>query len=77
MVSTYDEATNDFHVTINGRFFIGFIPGDIGPDGPVTETETYSVAGHQTFTFDADTNTITAYSLDGKVLADICAVLAG
>ncbi|WP_458112677.1 hypothetical protein M1D88_00485 [Arthrobacter sp. R1-13] len=77
LVETYDEATNDFHVTINGRFLVGFYPGEIGPAGPVTETETYSVAGHQTFTFDADTNAITAYSLDGKVLADVCAVLAG
>jgi hypothetical protein len=42
----------------------------------VTETQTYSVAGHQTFTYDVDTDAIIAYSLDGKVLADVCAVLA-
>lgn len=77
LIATYDEATNDFHVTIDGRYLIGFAAGDIGLAGPVTETQTYSVAGHQTFTFDADTNAITAYSLDGKVLADVCAVLAG
>lgn len=57
---------------------IGFYAGDIGLEGPVSEqTQTYSVAEHQTFTFDLDTNAITAYSLDGKVLADVCAVLAG
>jgi len=77
LVETYDEAANVFHVTINGRFLVGFYPGDIGLAGPVTEVESYSVAGHQTFTFDADTNAITAYSLDGEVLADVCAVLAG
>ena len=76
-VVTYDEATNDFHVTIDGRYLIGFEAGDIGLAGPVTETQTYSVAGHQTFTYDVDTNAIIAYSLDGKVLADVCAVLAG
>lgn len=78
LVSTYDEATNDFHVTIDGRFMVGFYAGDIGLEGPVTAgTETYSVAGHQTFTYDADSDRITAYSLDGEVLADVCAVLAG
>ena len=46
-----------------GRYLVGVLPT--------------SVAGHQTFTFDADTNTFVAYSLDGKVLADVCAVLAG
>jgi hypothetical protein len=73
---TYDEATNDVHVTIDGRYMIGFAAGDVGLAGPVTETQTYSVGG-QTFTFDLDTNAIIAYSLDGKVLADVCAVLAG
>jgi len=77
LVETYVEATNDVHVTINGRYLKGFAAGDIGLSGPVTETQTYSVAGHQTFTYDLDTNTTTAYSLDGKVLADVCAVLAG
>lgn len=76
-VATYDDAANDLHVTVNGRYFIGFYPGETGPAGPVTETKTYSVAGHQTFTIDLDTNAITAYSLDGEILADICAVLAG
>jgi hypothetical protein len=66
LIETYDQAANDFHVTINGRYLIGLLPD-----------ESHSVAGHQTFTFDADTNTITAYSLDGRVLADVCAVLAG
>ena len=76
-VVTYDEATHDFQITIDGRFMIGFYAGDIGLEGPVTEeTQTYSVVGHQTFTYDADTDKITAYSLDGKVLADVCAVLA-
>lgn len=78
MVATYDEATNDFHVTIDGRYMIGFYAGDIGLEGPVTATtQTFSVAGHQTFTYDVDTDMITAYSLDGEVLADVCAVLAG
>lgn len=77
LTATYDEATNDVHVTINGRYMKGFAPGDIGLEGPVTETQTYSVAGHQTFTFDLDTNATTAYSLDGEVFADVCAVLAG
>jgi hypothetical protein len=76
LVATYDEAANVFHVTINGRFLVGFLPGDIGPEGPVTEVESYSVAGHQTFTYDVDTDTL-VYSLDGRVLADVCAVLAG
>ena len=56
---------------------IGFYPGDIGLTGPVTETQTYSVAGRQTITFDVGTDAIIAYSLDGNVLADVCAVLAG
>lgn len=73
---TYEETTNDFHVTIDGRYSNGFTAGDIGPAGPVTETQTYSVSGHQTFTIDVDTNAVVAYSLDGKVLADVCAVLA-
>lgn len=77
LVTTYDEATNDFHFTVDGRYFIVFYPGDIGPAGPVTETQAYSFAGHQTFTVDLDTSAITAYSLDGEILADICAVLAG
>lgn len=77
LVTTYDEATNDLHFTVDGRYFIVFYPGDIGPAGPVTETQAYSFAGHQTFTVDLDTNAITAYSLDGEILADICAVLAG
>ena len=76
-VVTYDEANNDFIVTINGRYMKGFAAGDIGLSGPVTETQTYSVAGHQTFTFDVDTNKFSTYSLDGVVLADVCAVLAG
>ena len=76
-VSMYDEAANDLHVTVDGRYFTGFYPGKTGPAGPVTEPETYSVAGHQTFTIDLDTNAITAYSLDGEILADIRAVLAG
>lgn len=66
LVETYDQAANDFHITINGRYLIGLLPD-----------EAYSVAGHQTLTFDADTNTFVAYSLDGRVLADVCAVLAG
>jgi hypothetical protein len=49
----------------------------MGPAGPVTKTETYSVAGHQTFTIDLDTMKITEYSLDGRILADVCAVLGG
>ncbi len=76
-VVTYDEANNDFLVTINGRYMKGFAAGDIGLSGPVTETQTYSVAGHQTFTYDVDTNKFSTYSLDGVVLADVCAVLAG
>ncbi|WP_454810590.1 hypothetical protein [Paenarthrobacter nitroguajacolicus] len=76
-VVTYDEADNDFHVTINGRFMIGFAAGDVGLTGLVTETQTFSVAGHQMFTYDVDTNRISEYSLDGVVLADVCAVLAG
>ncbi|WP_455834103.1 hypothetical protein [Pseudarthrobacter siccitolerans] len=76
-VATYDEATNDLHVTIDGRFMIGFYAGEIGPEGPVTEDKTYSVAGHQTFTIDLDTNALIGYSLDGTVFADVCAVLAG
>jgi hypothetical protein len=76
-VVIYDEATNDVHVTIDGRYLVGFYAGDMGPLGPVTKTETYSVAGHQTFTFDLDTMTVTEYSLDGQILADVCAVLAG
>ncbi|WP_043469686.1 hypothetical protein [Arthrobacter sp. Rue61a] len=66
LTETYNEEANDFRVTINGRYLIGLLPD-----------ESHSVAGHQTFTFDADTNTIVAYSLDGRVLADVCAVLAG
>lgn len=76
-VATYDAATNYYHVTINGRYLIGFYPGDIGLTGPVTETQSYSVAGHQTITYDVGTDAIIAYSLDGNVLADVCAVLAG
>jgi hypothetical protein len=75
-VAIYDEAANDYHVTIDGRYLIGFYAGDMGLAGMVTETQTYSVAGHQTFTYDVDTDAIIAYSLDGKVLADVCAVLA-
>ncbi len=77
LVTTYDEATNEFHVTINGRYMVGFYAGDIGLEGPVTKTQTYSVAGHQTFTYDVDTDAIVAYSFDGEVFADVCAVLAG
>ena len=76
LVATYDESANVFHVTINGRYMVGFLSGDIGPEGPVTEDKTYSVAGHQTFTYDVDTDTL-VYSLDGEVFADVCAVLAG
>jgi hypothetical protein len=74
---SYDEANNDFLVTIIGRYMKGFAAGDVGLSGPVTETQTYSVAGHQTFTFDVDTNKFSTYSLDGVVLADVCAVLVG
>jgi len=76
-VATYDAATNYYHLTITGRYLIGFYAGDIGLTGPVTETQTYSVAGRQTITFDVSTDRIIAYSLDGHVLADVCAVLAG
>lgn len=76
-VVTYDETNNDFHVTINGRYMIGIATSDVGLSGLVTETQTFSVAGHQTFTYDVDTNRVTAYSLDVTVLADVCAVLAG
>lgn len=76
-VTTYDEATNDVHVTINGRYLVGLYAGDMGPQGPVTETEVFSVVGHQAFTIDLDIMTITEYSLNGQIVADVCAVLAG
>ena len=78
LVERYVEEANDVQVEITGRFMIGFLPGDIGLDGSVVpEISTYSVVGHQTFTLDLDTFLITAYALDGQVIADICAVLAG
>jgi hypothetical protein len=40
-------------------------------------TDAVAASVSRAFTFDLDTNAIIAYSLDGKVLADDCAVLAG
>jgi hypothetical protein len=75
-VERYIAETNDLKIDITGRFFIGFIPGDIGPGGTVvTEVSTYSVVGHQSITFDLDTFLTTSYFLDGQII-DMCAVLA-
>ena len=73
----YDAAANLWHVTINGRFMVGFYAGDAGPGGTtMTETTTWSVAGHQTITVDAATGHFTSYTLDGQIIADVCAELA-
>jgi hypothetical protein len=78
MVVTTDEETGDTNVEIDGRFFVRFFPGDVGPGGTVmTEVKTLSVVGHQAFTVDHETFAITAYSLDGQIIRDLCEVLAG
>jgi hypothetical protein len=75
-VETFDTTTNEYRRTINGRFMVGISAGQVGPDGPVTEDKTYSLTGHQTFTYDVDTDAA-GYYFSGTIFADVCAVLAG
>jgi hypothetical protein len=77
VTETVDPATNELLVQISGRVFINLFPGDQGPFGEVQAPgAVLSVIGHQVFTVDLDTEVVTSYSLDGRVVADICAELS-
>ena len=68
---------NYLFIEISGRYGLQLFPGDQGPFGEVGENGALlSVVGHQTFTFDLDTELTPAYSLTGKA-TDICAEVAG
>jgi hypothetical protein len=74
----YDPVANEIVVEISGRFFVQFFPGDQGLSGLVEEPGALlSVIGHQRFTVDPDTFAYTSYSLNGRVVTDICAALSG
>lgn len=70
-----DENVGTFDV--NGRFFVTFFPGDVafgevvGDDGVML-----GIKGHLQVTYSLDTFAVTSSSLDGSVVADLCALLA-
>jgi hypothetical protein len=64
-----------------GKFFVGpFLPGDQGPFGEVGEDGEngglFGVVGTSSSTFDLNTEQVTSFSYQGRVI-DICAALTG
>ncbi len=63
-------------VEIDGRFWVAFVEGDVGPDGQVVGPggAEYFVSGRQTFVYDPKRDAITSYSLTGEA-TDACEIL--
>jgi len=72
---TFDPETNTVLVEITGRIWIGFLPGDQGPNGEVEEYLHYAFKGSLQYTLDLETGLFTAFSYEGTYV-DICAELA-
>jgi hypothetical protein len=74
---TYDPATNAISSVAVGRFNIDLFPGDQGPYGEVAEPGLFvSFIGWSEITIDADTGVVTAFSMQGQVTGDLCALLS-
>ena len=74
---TYYPATNAISSVAVGRFNIDLIPGDQGPYGEVAEPGLFvSFVGWIEITIDADTGVVTAFSIQGQVTGDLCALLS-
>ena len=60
-----------------GQFIFAFYPGDIGPDGSVVQApgQAYLFTGIAWYTWDPNTEHISAYSYQGSSV-DICAALS-
>jgi hypothetical protein len=76
-IDAYDASTNQVRAVSSGTSFWWFFPGDAGPFGVVGEPGALlSMTGYIEATFDADTGAVTSFELDGRVNADICAMLS-
>jgi hypothetical protein len=72
----FDPSTNTLQVTITGRIWIGFFPGDLGPSGVVQwPGAALAFSGTVELTVDADTFAYTAFSYTGAYI-DLCAELS-
>ncbi len=76
-VETYDAATNSVTDAAVGHFNTELYPGDHGPHGVVAAPGLFlSIVGELTTTSDANTGTITRFSMHGVVIGNICAELS-
>jgi len=77
LTETYDPATNLGTDAVHGRLWVTFYRGDV-VFGEVLEEDVIflGIEGHLRVTFDLDTFAVTASSLDGRVVADLCSLLA-
>jgi hypothetical protein len=75
-VDTFDASTNEIVDVTQGRVAFWFLPGDMGPDGLVSEPGLFRVfIGSIKDRSDADTGVITQFSFVGSFI-DVCAQLA-
>jgi hypothetical protein len=72
-IDTVDASTNEIVVVSHGRVAIPFFPGDMGPNGVVSEPGLFlRFIGSTQARIDADTFVVTEFSFVGSYI-DICA----